>query len=79
MDLVVTKLNCFRLLKELDEAGVSNREAARRLGVPPSTVRSWKQGAAPRWHDGERLRQLHAYAVPEKEPEPRWTDEGRHR
>jgi CENP-B N-terminal DNA-binding domain len=59
----IPKLDCFRLLLELKDAGVSNNEVARRLGVPPTTVQGWKAGAEPRWSDGERLRQLHAYAA----------------
>lgn len=59
----VPPLDCFLLLKELDAAGVNNAEVGRRLGIGKSVVYGWKMGAEPAWHDGERLRQLHAYEI----------------
>lgn len=55
------KLNCFRLLAELNAAGINNVEAARRLGVAVSTLRGWKAGSEPGYSDGKRLIDLHAY------------------
>ena len=60
------KLDCFRLLAELQHAGVSNSEAARRLGEPVSTVRSWKRGTEPLYSAGKRLVDLHHYVTAPK-------------
>jgi transposase-like protein len=59
----VPPLDCFRLLQEMAEAGVSNKEVARRLGKPPSTIEGWKAGAQPSWSEGQRLLQIHAYVM----------------
>lgn len=48
----------FRVLCDLHQAGVGNREAARLLDVPKSTLLGWKQGAIPKHHEGERLIEL---------------------
>jgi DNA-binding transcriptional regulator YiaG len=57
------KLDCFRLLADMQKAGVNNREAARRLGKPASTVQRWKEGAEPCYSDAVRLIDLHEYVT----------------
>lgn len=57
------KLNCFRLLAELQAAGVNNAEVARRLGVTGSTVQRWKDGSEPGYSAGKRLIDLHAFVT----------------
>lgn len=60
--LDIPPLDCFRLLAEMHEYGVNNSEAARRMGVAPSTVKRWKSGEMqPGWVDGQRLLLLHEY------------------
>ncbi len=57
------KLDCFRLLAEMHDAGVNNTEVARRLGRPQSTIRRWKGGSEPGYTDGKRLLDLHAQVI----------------
>lgn len=59
------KLDCFRLLNEMDKAGVNNAEVARRLGKGKSTIQYWKSGGEPCWSEGNRLIALHAYVTAE--------------
>lgn len=63
MSSPVTKLDCFRLLADLQQAGVNNSEVARRLGKSRTTVTRWKGGAEPTYSDGLRLIELHAYVT----------------
>lgn len=51
------------LLGELERAGLSGAEVARRLGVPQPTVHHWKTGAEPGYSDGARLIALHLEAI----------------
>lgn len=51
----------FRILADLDRAGISNAEIARRLNVPRSTVTHWKRpNVEPSYHYGNLLITLHA-------------------
>ena len=52
-------MDCFRLITEIERAGVSNIELARRLQVPRSTLLGWKAGSEPRWTDGQKLVMAH--------------------
>lgn len=52
-------LDCFTLLNDLDRAGISNAKVADLLGHSESTVNRWKQGAEPKWSDGQLLLALH--------------------
>lgn len=57
-------LDCFRLLADLDRAGVNNSEVARRMGLSPSTIYRWKMGELePSYSHGCRLIEIHAYAI----------------
>lgn len=56
--------NWFRILAELDRAGVSNAEVARTLNVPRWKVHDWKMGAEPTYYDGDRLVTLHIKNCP---------------
>lgn len=53
-------LDCFRLLADLNRAGMSNAQVGRKLGKGRSTVQKWKLGAEPGYTDGCRLVALHA-------------------
>lgn len=57
------KLDCFRLLAEMNKCGVNTAEVARRLGKAHSTVQKWKEGAEPCYTDGVRLLDLHSYVL----------------
>jgi hypothetical protein len=48
----------FRVLADLNYAKVSTASAARQIGVPLTTVRSWKDGAKPSYDDGYALMAL---------------------
>lgn len=50
----------FRLLADLNKAGICNAEVARRLNVPRWKVHDWKMGTEPSYFDGDRLVTLHA-------------------
>lgn len=50
----------FKIFSDLKRAGINNSEVARRLGVPPTTIASWKNGVEPKYSDGARLIELHA-------------------
>lgn len=52
-------LDCFRLLAEMDKAGMCNAEVARRLQKPATTIQRWKDGAEPGYTDGCNLVELH--------------------
>lgn len=55
------KTDWFRILAELDRAGVNNLAVARALKRDHTTVLRWKQGnAEPRHSDGAALLALHA-------------------
>lgn len=48
----------FRILADLDKAGINNAEVARKLNVTPPTVFKWKSGAEPSHYYGELLLML---------------------
>lgn len=50
----------FRLLTELQRAGMSHSKVAATLGCSISTVIGWKCGSEPLHSTGEALRALHA-------------------
>lgn len=56
-------VNWFRIITELDQAGVNNSEVGRRLGRAASTVFRWKMGREPGYEDGKRLLEIHAYVM----------------
>ncbi len=54
----------FKILSDLDHAGVNNSEVARRMGRSASTVYRWKMNEAePSYSDGVRLMEIHAYVT----------------
>lgn len=54
-----TRVDWFRLIVALTNAGLSQREQARLVGVALGTLNGWKSGAQPKHDDGERLIQLY--------------------
>lgn len=52
------RVDWFRVLADLQYAGLPNLQVAKLLDVPQPTVRSWKGGCQPRFDDGDRLVQL---------------------
>lgn len=49
------RIDWFRVLSDLGRGGVPVSSAAQAIGVPKSTVLGWKQGAEPKFSDGEKL------------------------
>lgn len=49
----------FRIIADLDRAGVPNAKLAKLLGHSESTVNRWKQGSEPKHSDGELIIALH--------------------
>ncbi len=50
------KIDWFRLIVELcGSHGYTHSTIAAAVGAPKSTVQGWKQGATPKYEDGERL------------------------
>lgn len=45
----------FRVLADLQYQGINNSDVARRIGVPASTLRQWKEGSEPAHRSGEAL------------------------
>jgi len=57
-------IDWFRILTELDRAGINNSEVARRLGHHPSTIHRWKMNEnEPPYSDGIRLIEIHSYVT----------------
>lgn len=57
-------IDWFRIISELDRAGVNNSEVARRMGRSVSTIHRWKmKEAEPNYPDGCRLLEIHAYTT----------------
>lgn len=56
-------IDCFRILAELQAAGLNNKEVARRLGKPVTTVEYWKEGHIPRFDNACQLLSLYAQVV----------------
>jgi len=67
-------LDTFRMLAEMEKAGVSNAEAARRLGIAKTRMHRCKMGEAElTYSEGLRFIDLHAYVianVPSTERDP---------
>lgn len=49
------RVDWFRVLADLRYAGIDTKSVARMICVPAATVFGWKQGAEPKYADGERL------------------------
>ena len=52
------KIDWFRVIVDLERSGYSFTSIATVIDVARSTIIGWKQGAAPRWEDGECLLDL---------------------
>lgn len=52
------QIDWFRLITDLERAGFTHTKIARQLVASKSTITYWKQGAEPRYCDGERLIRL---------------------
>ena len=49
------KIDWFRLITDVCRQGYTHSTLAAGIGAPKSTIQGWKQGATPKWEDGERL------------------------
>lgn len=49
------KVNWFLVIVDLERKGYSHSTIAAAVGSAKSTVQGWKQGATPKWDEGERL------------------------
>ena len=49
------KINWFQVIVDLERLGYRHNTIAASVGVGKSTVAGWKQGASPRFEDGEVL------------------------
>ncbi|MPS36016.1 hypothetical protein [Stenotrophomonas acidaminiphila] len=49
------RVDWFQVLVDLGRCGVPASSAAAAIGIPKSTVQGWKQGAEPKFADGEKL------------------------
>lgn len=49
------KIDWFRIVIDLERSGYSHSSVASWVGVTKRAVGGWKQGATPRYEDGERL------------------------
>ena len=45
----------WRVIQDINDSGTSIKSLSRLMGHPYPTVRSWKEGARPRFEDGFRL------------------------
>lgn len=54
------RIDWFQVLVDLGRCGVPASSAAAAIGIPKSTVQGWKQGAEPKFTDGEKLLSLWA-------------------
>lgn len=63
------EVDWFRLLSDLDYAGHSNHAVSEICGIPYSTLRDTKGGAAPRHDNGEALCLLYVHIL--QKPVPR--------
>jgi len=53
--LVELRVDWFKVITQLSRAGYSPHVVSDAIGVPRSTLIGWKQGAEPRYTEGERL------------------------
>lgn len=49
------RVDWFKVITQLSRAGLSPHAVSDAIGVPRSTLIGWKQGAEPRYTEGERL------------------------
>lgn len=49
------RVDWFQVLTDLGRKGVPVLAVSSAIGVPQSTILGWKQGAEPKFADGERL------------------------
>lgn len=54
------RIDWFRVLADLRRAGAPLASVATAIRVPYSTIQGWRQGAEPKFADGERLLRLWA-------------------
>lgn len=52
------KVDWFQVIIDLNRSGYTTLAVAQAIGTAKSTVLGWKQGATPRWEDGECLLEL---------------------
>ncbi|UWX04609.1 hypothetical protein H1235_07960 [Pseudoxanthomonas sp. NC8] len=57
IDTDPNRIDWFRVLADLQRAGVPMQSLSRLLHIPYSTIAGWRQGSEPKFIDGERLLQ----------------------
>ena len=57
------RVDWFKVITQLSRAGLSPHMVSDSIGVPRSTLIGWKQGAEPRYTEGERLVSLWCQAM----------------
>lgn len=51
-------VNWFRVLVDLSQLGYSVADVGRKINLPRTTIVGWRNGAEPRFGDGEKLLRL---------------------
>lgn len=60
---VDTRVHWFRVIVQLKEKGHSLYSVSTLTEIPKSTLVGYKQGAEPKYHDGDRLLRVWAHVV----------------
>lgn len=63
LDADPDRIDWFRVLVDLNRAGLPTSALEQQLGIPRTTILGWKQGAEPRYADGESLLDLWGRAL----------------
>lgn len=58
LDADPDRIDWFRVLIDLNRAGLPTSAVSQQLAIPLTTILGWKQGAEPRYADGESLLEL---------------------
>lgn len=59
LSLTVYPVNWFRIIVDLERAGLTDTEIAKRIGCHKGNISKYKGGTEPLHNTGEKLRHLH--------------------